>query len=174
VRGIFNTAARLVLIWHCAARLVLGDPIPVKEKQGAMYGLLTLKSTNGKVIAIGDQITTVEGNRVRSRLTFHFRDGSIDDEISVFTQGNVFQLVSDHHVQKGPAFREPLDLSIDVPSRVVSWREVKNGKEERHREHMDLPSDLANGMTLLVVQNFPEKAAGEGFLCRGRFEATPR
>jgi hypothetical protein len=131
------------------------DPIPVKEKQGTMYGFLVLKSAEGKVIAVGDQTNTIEGNRIRSRTTFHFRDGSIDDEVAVFTQGSVFQLISDHHIQKGPSFPEPLDLSVNVPAKNVSWREMKNGKEERHTEHMDLPSDLANGMTSLIVQNFP-------------------
>ncbi|MBV8809363.1 MAG: delta-60 repeat domain-containing protein [Acidobacteriaceae bacterium] len=124
-----------------------------------MYGFVVLKSPDGKIIAVGDEINTVDGNRIRSRLTFHFRDGSIDDEVSEFTQGTVFQLLTDHHIQKGPSFREPIDISIDVPSGMVSWRERKNGKDERHREHMDLPADLANGMTSLIVENFPTGAA---------------
>lgn len=136
---------------------VSADPIPVKEKQGAVYGFLILKSAEGKVIAMGDQINTVEGNRIQSRMTLHFRDGSIDDEVSVFTQGAVFQLMSDHHMQKGPSFREPMDVSINVPAKTVGWQEMKNGHQERHTEHMDLPSDLANGMTSLIVENFPEK-----------------
>ncbi|HEY6986773.1 MAG TPA: hypothetical protein VH369_00235, partial [Bryobacteraceae bacterium] len=136
-----------------------GDAIPVKEKQGTMHGFLVLRSAEGKIIATGTEINTIEGNRVRSRTTFHFQDGSIDDEVSAFTQESVFQLVSDHHIQKGPSFPDPLDLSINVPARRVSWREIKHGKAERHTEHMDLPPDLANGMTSLIVQNFPVGAA---------------
>jgi hypothetical protein len=52
-----------------------------------------------------------------------------------------------------------MDLSINVPAKTVSWRELKHGKAERHTEHMDLPADLANGMTSLLVQNFPAGAA---------------
>ncbi len=138
---------------------LFADPIPVKEKQGASYGFLVVKSADGKTIAIADDISTVERNRITSRTTFRFRDGSIDDEISVFTQESVFRLISDQHVQKGPSFREPLDVSIDVPMKTVSWREMKNGKDEFHTEHMDLPPDLANGMTSLIVENFPANVA---------------
>jgi hypothetical protein len=131
------------------------DPIPVKEKQGAMHGFLVLKSVQGKIIAVGDQLSVVEGNQVHSRLTFHFRDGSIDDERSVFEQDGVFLLMSDHHIQKGPSFPEPLDLTLNVPTGKVRWTERKGDKQEVKTEHMDLPPDLANGMTSLIVENFP-------------------
>jgi hypothetical protein len=135
------------------------EPIPVKQQQGSMHGFLLLKSAEGKVIAVGDQVNVARGSQVHSRLVFHFRDGSIDEETSVFQQGTVFQLVSDHHIQKGPSFPEPLDLAVNVPAGKVTWREQKDGHDEVKTEHMDLPRDLANGMTSLIVQNFPQKAA---------------
>jgi hypothetical protein len=135
------------------------EPIPAKEKQGAMHGYLLLKSAEGKIIAVGDQINFVQGNQVRSRLVLHFRDGSIDDEVSVFRQGTVFQLVSDHHIQKGPSFPEPVDVAVNVPEGKVTWHERKDGHDEVKTEHMDLPPDLANGMISLTAQNFPPKAA---------------
>jgi hypothetical protein len=166
IRGTANRS-----FWHpplsCLVLLILvqwgssgahADSIPVNEKQGAMYGLLEVKSADGKIIAIADDVTSVRGNRIHSRLTFHFRDGSIDDEVTDFTEGSIFRLISDHHIQKGPAFREPLDLSINVPDKLVTWREVKNGREEVHTQHMEVPSDLANGMTSLIVENFPKNA----------------
>jgi hypothetical protein len=124
-----------------------------------MHGFLLLKSADGAVIAVGDQVNIARGDTVRSRLTFHFRDGSIDDELTVFRQGSVFQLLQDHHVQKGPSFPEPLDVTMDVMSGQVTWREQKDGKDEVKTEHMDLPPDLANGLMSLVVQNFPAKAS---------------
>ncbi len=153
--GTWRRAIFLLAVTHYGATHLSADLIPVKEKQGAMYGFLVLKSADGKVIAMGDEINSVTGNRIRSRTTLHFRDGSLDDEVSVFSQGSVFQLISDHHIQKGPSFQEPLDMSIDMPTKTVSWREMKNGKDESHTQHMDLPSDLANGMTSLIVENFP-------------------
>ena len=135
------------------------EPIPVKEKQGAMSAFLVVKSADGRVIGVGDQVETLEGNRVRARAIFRFRDGSIDDEASVFTQGTVFRLVTDHHIQKGPSFPQPLDVSINVPAGTVTWREVKGGKVKVQTERMDLPADLVNGMTSLVVENFPKNQA---------------
>ena len=157
--GLLSAAVLLVLFTGFGFHDASAEPIPVKQKQGAMHGFLVLKSSEGKVIAVGDEVNTVGGNQVRSRLIFHFRDGSIDDEISVFRQGTVFQLVSDHHIQKGPSFPEPLDLAVNVPAGKVTWHEYKDGHDETKTEHMDLPGDLANGMTSLIVENFPPKAA---------------
>src|SRR5947209_6204860 len=151
--------AGLVFLAHAEVYCACAEPIPVKERQGAMYAFLVLKSPEGRVIAVGDQVETIDGNKVRSRLIFRFRDGSIDDESSVFIQGTVFRLVADHHVQKGPSFPEALDVSINVPARTVTWREAKGGKEKVQTERMDLPPDLANAMTSLLVENFPKNQA---------------
>ncbi len=152
-------AAGVVLLLATFGSLASAESIPVQEKQGAIRGFLALRSTDGKLIAEGDQIAVVEGNLVRSRLTFHFRDGSIDDEATVYKANTVFQLVSDRHIQKGPSFPQPLDITVDVPAGKVTWREKKDGKEEVKTEHMDLPSDLTNGMTSLIPENFPQHAA---------------
>jgi hypothetical protein len=132
------------------------EMIPVQQRQGAMHGFLVLRSPEGKIIATGDQVNVVKGNEVHSRLTFHFHDGSVDDETSVFKQTSTFQLISDHHVQKGPSFPEPQNVSVDVQSGKVTWRESKDGKEKVTTERMDVPPDLANGMISLIVQNFPK------------------
>jgi hypothetical protein len=123
-----------------------------------MHGFLLLKSEDSKVIAIGDQTNIVRGDVIRSRLVFHFRDGSIDDEATTLRQGSIFQLIRDHHIQKGPSFPQPLDMTVNVPAEQVTWREVKDGKTDIKTEHMDLPTDLVNGMMSLTVENFPTKA----------------
>jgi hypothetical protein len=137
-----------------------GEAIPATHKQGSMHGFLLVKSDDGKTIAIGDQINVVRGDEIHSSLVFHFRDGSIDEEITTFRQASTFQLLSDRHIQKGPSFPQPLDVRINVPAREVTWREMKDGKNEVRMEHMDLPPDLVNGMMSLVVENYP-KNAGE-------------
>src|SRR3982751_5705012 len=131
--------AALFLFCVVGLRVVSAEPVPAIHVQGSMHGFLLLKSAEGKVIAVGDEISVAKGKEVHSRLTFRFRDGSIDDETTVFKQGSVFQLVSDHHVQKGPSFPEPLDLTMNVPSGKVTWHEVKSGKTEVKSEQMDLP-----------------------------------
>lgn len=62
------------------------DPVPVRHPQGSSHGFLALRTLDGKSIAIGDATQIVQGDRVTSRVIFRFRDGSIDDDITVFSQ----------------------------------------------------------------------------------------
>jgi hypothetical protein len=129
------------------------EPIPAKHVQGSMHGFLLLRSREGKVIAVGDMIQVAHGVKVRSRLVFHFIDGSIDDETTVFLQRRAFQLLTDHHIQRGPSFPKPLDLAVDIKRCETTSREIKDGKEQVKVEHIDLPDDLANGIVPLVLEN---------------------
>jgi len=86
----------------------------VRHVEGTVHGFLALRSKEGRVLAVGDLFEVVRGARVTSRLLFRFKDGSVDDETPVFSQRGTFQLITDHHVQKGPSFPHPMDLSIDV------------------------------------------------------------
>ncbi len=109
---------------------------------------------DGRLIAVGELYQTLRGGRVTERLVFHFKDGSLDDETTVFTQRGKFALVSDHHVQRGPFFPHPMETSIDVRSGTVTVRSMgKDGKEDVDTQHMDLPADLANGLTFVVGEN---------------------
>ncbi len=150
-------ATVLIVLWIMAS-CIFAEPIPATHKQGSMHGFLLLKSDDGRITAVGDQVNVIRGNEIHSRLVFHFRDGSIDDESTIFRQGSVFQLIRDHHVQKGPSFPEPVDVDMNVSTGEVTWREMKDGKNDVKVEHMELPPDLANGMISLVVENFPRKA----------------
>lgn len=158
-RFFFHVLAWVLLGALCArAGLIRAEEVPVGQRMGALHGFLSLRDGNGKVIAVGDQVDVAEGNNIRARLTFHFRDGSLDDEEAVFRQGRTFELIWDHHVQKGPSFPKPLDLTIEVPKGEVTWRESSGKGSKTKHKHMTLPSDLVNGMVSLAVQNFPAKA----------------
>jgi hypothetical protein len=76
------------------------DPVPVLHPQGSAHGFVVLKTLQGARIATGDMTQIVHGDRVTSRLIFRFRDGSIDDDTTVFSQRGVFRLITDHHVQR--------------------------------------------------------------------------
>lgn len=149
--------AAILVVLTAIFQMVFAEPVPATYKQGSLHGFLLLKSQDGKVIAIGDQINTVRGDKVRSELIFHFRDGSIDEEIADFRQDSVFRLVRDRHIQKGASFPKPLDMTLNVPAGEVTWREMKDGKNQTKTQHMDLPADLVNGMIYLVAENFPSK-----------------
>lgn len=135
------------------------ESIPVRYREGSVHGFLALRTLEGKILAAGDLTQTVRGNQVVSRLIFHFKDGSVDDESAVFSQQHDFQLISDHHIQKGPSFPKPTDVSINAATGQVIVRYTDEGKEKVAEEHMDLPPDLANGILLNILKNIrPETA----------------
>ena len=159
------SAANLLKHWIVAALClcvalpaVPAEPVQVHHSEGTVHGFLALRNKAGRLLAVGDLTQSVHGDRVTSHLNYRFKDGSIDEETAVFSQRENFQLVSDHHVQKGPSFPHPIDLTIDVQSGQVTVRSSgKDGKEEVNNEHLDLPPDLANGIVLTIVKNIPRE-----------------
>ena len=145
----------LIVVFVCALQPgAPAEPVPVRYAEGTLHGFLELRSQEGRVLAAGDLIQNVRGDRVTARLTFHFKDGSIDDETTVFSQRRFFRLITDRRIQKGPSFPNPIDLSIDTRSREVTVRSTgKDGKEEVKTSHLDLPPDLANGIVTIIVKN---------------------
>lgn len=130
------------------------DPIPVRHVQGTLHGFLELRSEGGLVVASGDITQVVHGDRLTSETLFHFKDGSTDDEVTVFSQRRTVQLISDHHIQKGPSFPHPIDMLIDARTGQVTVRTPgKDGKEEVKTDHLDLPPDLANGLVPIAIEN---------------------
>lgn len=165
------TAACTAVLTACLC--ATAEPVPATYKQGSLHGFLLLKSGKGKVIAVGDQTNVVHGDQIHSELIFHFHDGSIDDEVADYRQGEVFELIRDHHVQKGPSFPKPLDMTIDVAAGEVTWQETKDGKSDTKTQHMDLPNDLMNGMLSLAVEDFPAKT-DELKVSYLAFDSSPR
>src|SRR5215469_1809398 len=141
----------------CAVLLqsdALGESVPVRYVEGTIHGFLVLRTQEGHAIGTGDLVQVIRGEQVTSRLIFRFKDGSVDDETAVFSQRGNFQLISDHHIQKGPSFPHAMDMSIDVRRREVTVRSAgKDGKEEVTTDHLDIPADLANGMILSLLKN---------------------
>jgi hypothetical protein len=138
---------------------LLAEPVAVRHPEGTVHGFLVLRSMEGKTLAAGDLIQTVQGNRLTSHLIFHFKDGSVDDDTTVFSQRGTFRLISDHHVQKGPSFPHPMDVSINASTGQVTTRSTDGGKQKVETEHLDLPPDLANGLLLNLLKNLPADAA---------------
>jgi hypothetical protein len=149
----WSILALLVGAWHLGAR---AESVPVQHVGGTIHGFLELRSGQGRILASGDLVLFTGGDQVTSRLVFHFKDGSIDDETTIFSQRRNFRLISDHHIQKGPSFPHPLDLLIDSQSGNVTVRSIeKDGHEEAKTNHLYLPPDLANGMLPFIIENIP-------------------
>ena len=134
------------------------ESVPVRHMEGTVHGFLAVRTMEGETIAAGDLLQVVQGDRLVSNLIFHFKDGSVDDETTVFSQHHDFRLISDHHVQKGPSFPHPMDVSIDASSGQVTVRSYEDGKEKVETDHLDLQPDVANGLLLDLLKNIPPHA----------------
>ena len=142
VAGLLETPNRL-----------LAESVAAHHREGASRGFFVLSSLEGKTLAAGDTIQAVHDNQVTSELVLHFRDGSVHDETTVFSQDHAFRLISDHLIEKGPSFPKPIDIFIDAIHNQVTVHANENGKEKDSTEHMDLPEDLANGLILTLLRN---------------------
>src|SRR5256885_10117823 len=72
------------------------DVIPARHKEGPSHGFLVIRTLDGKTIAVGDLIQVARPDRIVSRLTFHFKDGSIHDETTEFSQHGKFKRSEEH------------------------------------------------------------------------------
>jgi hypothetical protein len=132
------------------------ERISVKHIQLPANGSMVARSETGKVIAQVEFAQDVQGDEVTMRLTYHFVDGSIDDETTTYRQQGKFQLVRNHHIQQGPFFAKPIDFAVDAATGMATSRTAdKNGKVHVESERMDLPDDLANGFVGTVLLNAP-------------------
>ncbi len=147
------------LLWQ---RPLAAAPVPVRFAEGSLHGFLVLNSPEAVLIASGDLLQVGRGGEVKSRLVFHFKDGSVFDETVVFTQRNVFTMQSYHLVQRGPVFPEDTEISLERASGKYHVKTIshKDGREKVQDGTLVLPLDVYNGMVLTVVKNLTS-GAGE-------------
>lgn len=138
------------MIAFCLCTLSSAEPVAVRYKQGSSHGFAALKTLDGVTIATGESTQTVNRGIVTSRLIFRFKDGSIDDDVTVFSQTSVFRLISDHHIQRGPSFPKPIDFLIDMKSGDLTFK-AEDGTVSK--AHMELPADVSNGLPPNLLHN---------------------
>ena len=143
----------LLIIMMLHARFVAAESVPVRHMEGVTFGFLVLRTVDGKTIAYGNLQQVTKGNLVTEELRFDFKDGSLFDEITRFTQKGEFKLVSDQVVQKGPAFKQNSESWIDAASGMVTVRTNKDGKPNKTSKHLDVPPDAANGLLFTLAKN---------------------
>ena len=150
--------AKLVFVLGCAFLLPIGaasaEQVSVRYMEGLLHGFLALRTLEGKSLADGELTQVAEGDRVKSHLVFHFKDGSLYDETAFFSQRGKFRLLSDHVIEKGPSFKHPMETSIDAATGQVIVRYTDDdGKEQIINEHLSLPADVANGLLFTLVKH---------------------
>ena len=152
----------ILIIFICilSGSAAFGAPVAVRYKAGLIHGFLVLSTMEGVPIAAGDLTQVARGDQVTIQMGFRFKDGSRQDETTVFSQRGNFRLISYHLVQKGPAFKNASDLSVTCATGQVTVRYTDDdGKEKDANEHMDLPADLGNGLIPTLLANLRPGAA---------------
>jgi hypothetical protein len=155
--------ASMALLVACAALFpwarMAAEPVPTRHTEGLVHGFLVLRTLDGETIANGDLSQVVHGDRVTNRLIFRFNDGSVQEETAVFSQRSNFRLLTDHLVQRGPAFEHSLDVSINAPTGEITVHSSdEKGKQKAVTEHLTLPPDLANGLVFTLLKNIRPEA----------------
>ena len=123
-----------------------------------MPSFIVLKDLDDKILANGDVTQTPAGGRVTLVLTLHFKDGSLHQETTVFSQRRTFQLISYKQVQKGPTFKTPTTLSFETSTGKVHVQYTeKDGQVKTIDDQVSLPADLANGMFSTLLTDIDPK-----------------
>ena len=162
-------------LWHWRASLLAGlvvmvtvllvagrvsaKSVAVSFAEGAAHGYLGVRDGSGESIGHGELLQTVRGNLVESRLVFRFKDGSLFDEKTTFSQRRVFTLQKYRLIQRGPSFPEELDISMDRKSgryRVRS-RAGPDQSEAVTAGRLDMPPDAYNGLIGTLLKNLPTR-----------------
>jgi hypothetical protein len=130
-----------------------GQGPKLRYKTASEHGFLILRDPAGAILASGELTQIHRRRQITLHVVFHFRDGSIDDETTVYSQGETMRLISDRHIQRGKSFPHPCDVTIDVPKQQVSVRDLSKSADEAKPEHMELPPDLSNGILFNLIQN---------------------
>jgi hypothetical protein len=148
----------ILLISSCVlcGSAVSASPVVVRYKEGVVHGFLVLSTLDGVPIAAGDLTQIARGDQVTTQLAYHFKDGSRQEETTVFSQRRNFRLISYHLVQKGPAFKNASDLTVTCITGQVTVRYTDDdGQEKVASERLALPPDLGNGLIPTLLKNLP-------------------
>jgi hypothetical protein len=159
----------LGLVLALVATRASAEPIAVKFLESAAHGFVILRGERGDVLAHGELIQTPQGEAIQSRLVFRFLDGSLYDEVVTFSQKRVFRILAYKLIQKGPAFPEASEVSFD---RASGRYRAQTGTDEPVEGTLEMPEDLYNGMTGMLLRNLPAGASASGHIYA--FTSKPR
>jgi len=169
----FVRPGSLVLIALLCATVLDAAPVGVRLPEGTTRGFLAIRTPQGDRIGYGELTQKPRGDEIDSRLLLQFKDGSVHDEATTYSQRGVFRLEAYRLTQRGPAF-PGAEISFDRKSgryqaktraRAGAPEEVASGK-------LEMPADLYNGMMLQLLKNLP---SGEGATAQlAAFTPKPR
>lgn len=129
-------------------------PVRVRLAEGNARGFLVLRSQEAEAIATGELQQKPVGATIESRLILHFKDGSLRDELAVFSQKGAFRLERYRLVQRGPSF-PTMEVSFNrTTGRYEAVTQLKKDDEEKRAAGtLEMPDDLYNGLALVLLKN---------------------
>ncbi|MGA7629845.1 MAG: hypothetical protein WCB11_03705 [Terriglobales bacterium] len=146
--------AGLAIVSLLAPSILRSEDVLVRHRQGALRGFLVLRTSDGALIADGEASQVVSGSRVTAKTLFHFKDGSTYEETAIYSQSKTFRLQHYHLIERGPSFPNPVEVLIDCLRGQVEVRSQDDkGHDKVIKQHMDLPTDLGNGILFTLFEN---------------------
>ena len=141
----------IVFLWVAAAG---ADTVRVRFPEATTRGFLAVRTPDGALIGHGELRQLARGVEIDSRLTLRFKDGSLHDESTTYSQRGAFRLEAYSLTQRGPSF-PGAEIAFDRKSGRyrAKTRERPDGPEETASGELEMPADLYNGMALLVLKN---------------------
>jgi hypothetical protein len=128
--------------------------VPVRYSQGTEHAFLELRTEQDSLLAQGDLLQVPGDSSIETRMILRFVDQSVFEETTNFTQHQVFRMESYHIVQRGPAFSADVDATLSRDGRyAVTNTDHDDGKTERYAGRLDLPSDIYNGLAVVIAMN---------------------
>jgi hypothetical protein len=152
--AITGLAIAMATVWFMPTSAAA--PIEARFPEDETHGNLLVQSLAGQTIGHGEMTQAIrDGDLVENRLVVHFKDGSLHDEKVVFSQVDVFTLMSYQLVQRGPSFPAQLNVSIDRGTGEYTVRSKTRAQEKEDvlAGQTDLPEDVYNGMLITVSKN---------------------
>lgn len=141
----------------CLATALSAEVIPVHHVEGVTHGFLVMRDTAGQIVAYGDMVQETHHGRVDSTLTFHYADGSLYEDTTIYTEHGVFRVLSDHLIEKGPSFKQPMETWVDAKTGQFKARTFDKDKPQYISQKLKIPADLANGIIYVVLKNISPK-----------------
>lgn len=156
--SIFVLAGALLACWACCLTTSLhAEVIPVHHVEGVTHGFLVMRDSTGRIVAYGDMVQETHHGRVDSTLTFHYADGSLYEDTTIYTEHGVFRVLSDHSIEKGPSFKQPMETWVDAKTGQFKARTFDKNKPQFISQKLKTPADLANGIIYVVLKNISPK-----------------
>lgn len=129
------------------------DVVKMRHREGPTHGFVVVRDLSGRIIGDGESVQVQRANRLVSHLVLHFKDGSLYDNVTEYTQNGDFRLLRNRSTQSGPSFKLRMETDLDVSTGRFTARYTEKGENKVISEHMDLAPDVCNGLTWTLLKN---------------------